>query len=346
MPDRPSARRRREDDEDDRPRRPRARREDDEDRPKSRRREDDDRPASRRRRDDGDRPRKKRAARRFSPLVLFVVLPVGGLLVAGIIGLVVWAFVADRGKGPSNDLLAWAPADTSSVTYLEYGYLRGIPQVNNSAVARLDEIRLYGLDPAEVATLLRAEGPGGPVVALKATGPIDRDRVLQKLSGTARTLTEGGKTYHEVPGHGYAYFPSPDVMVVARNQKALTDRLGKTEGKVVAPDDVQKVLGRLSGHAYTVSINRGGVMTHNGERLRAKASSVRIVNGQVDHSGELEFEDGPAAQRAYDHAQTVATQQPALLMKVNKSGLRLTVTRAGPLDKESGTLTEFLFNLR
>ena len=327
MRDRPTSRRRR-DDEDDRPRRSRARRDDDEDaRPQKRRRE--------------DRPRK----RRLNPL--WIILPIGGVVVLVLIGVLLYVSVGGGRGGPPKDMLAWAPSDTHNLTFVEYGHLRAIPELNQG-VGGFNDVRLHGLEPGEVVSILRAEGSAGAVTVLKATGPIDRTDYLKKVYRGApiRSLTANGKAYYEVPGQGFVYLAAPNLLVVVRNQKALTDRLDRDEGSVVVPDDVKKYFGRTNGHAYSIAVVRGGSLTWNGERMLAMARSVRVAGGQVDRWAEMEFQDPGAAQRAYDQAQAAVAQYPGGTPKFAKSGNRLSMTQVGPLDQHQNSLQEFLVNLR
>jgi len=326
---------RRHDDDDDRPRRDRRRDEVDE----------DDRPRSRYRDEDDDRPRKRRRGR-FNPL--WIILPVGGAIALLVLGVVLYVFVLDGGAGgPPNDMLAWAPADATHVVFIDYAVLKNNPDLARTPLNGLDRINMYGLDPGEMDSLLHATGGNvGSVTVVRATTSLEPDRVLQKLGGrgNVRALTASGKTYYQVSGQGYVYFPSPRMMVVAHNQKVLTERIGTTEGTVLVSADLKKQLGRASGHALSVNVPRPGTMTVNGDKVRSVVKYVRVVNDRVERTSEIDYEDPNASGRVYEQARS-ATNSPGVTSRATRSGNRVTITYSATLQQMPFVLQEYLMEL-
>jgi hypothetical protein len=329
--DRPPARNKRvEEDEDDRPRRSRRRDEDEDedDRPRVRRDYDDDPPSRSRRSDDDDRRPRRRKKKRGLLLLLLIGGPAAAVVIIGI----VLYFNLLGGGGPPKDMLAWAPSDSTTITYIDYAALRrhrtdGGPEGG---------MPIHGVHPRDIESTMQADGGEGTVMVIKTTYPMDREKVLSSALNGINTFrqsrTANGKTYYELFTGEYVYFASDRMLVHSRSQSAITSRLGRDEETVNISPEMKSLFSRTQGDAWSIKTAGRGTYTHNGSRVESSVGWVRVSGDTITTGGEITFESESAAQVAYDQA--MAAQIPNGTKSVSKSGRRVTVkfTRTERLD--------------
>lgn len=350
--------RRQRDDDDDEDRRPsrrdsdsrsRRRRDDDDNRPVRRRpeRDDEERPRSRRRDDDeDDRPRgRSRRKKRVNPLL--IILPVGGgvLLVIAIIsyfaffrGSSPFGGVLGGGDVPQSDMVAWAPAETTSAVYLDYAVLNKHPAVDKDNMFGLGKVPRYGLQASEVQAVFHADNMFDGVTVIRTTGPLDQatmDRVVRTNSGVQATAN--GKTYYRLPNGRVLYKGGDRLLVVASREPILTQRLGNDEGKVVVSSKMRDYLSRASGELWAAKIAGTGTFTINGEPVEGTIASITFSGDFIEQVRETTFVNGSAADRVVPQLRN----QPDTT--VSTSGSTLTIKTRRRSDFPGGvSLMEFL----
>jgi hypothetical protein len=318
----------------------------DDDRPRSRRDDDDDRPPVRRRDEDDRPPPARPRRRRVHPL--WIILGVAAVVTVPVAVVLVYKFVAGpEGASVPDDMLAWAPADSREVAWVDYGALR--TTTARSGLTGLDDIRLHGLAPTEVTAILYASAPTGAVTVLRTNAPIDPARVVAADGrAPAPTMVLNGRTFYHVPPSGHVHFPSDRLMVVARSPMLLTERfVHGTDGTVVAGPEVRAALARGRGPAVLVNVAGGGDYRINGEAVRSQVRSFRLAGDVAEKTTDVEYVESAAAERAYDQARLAAAQpgQPWEL-RADLDGTRLTVRASGPVSRNKSGLQEFLFPLK
>jgi hypothetical protein len=322
--------RRADDEDDDRPRvdrKPRPVDDDkDDDRPRSRRRsreddEEDERPRSRRsRRDDDDRPA-RRKKKRLNPLL--IILPIAAVLLFIAIGLGVYFFaLGGGGSVPQPDLMAWAPAESTTATYLDYQALRNNPNVDQTQAFGLGRVPLYGLDPGQVdAVLLTGEVFSGVrVIRLKTGDAAAIDRAIASQGG--QEVKVGGKSTFRTQ-KVTLYRASDRLLVASDDPDYLAKRIGNDEGKVIVSSRLKEFLGRASGTIWNARVvAKNGTMTINGEQVEGAMTCVTLNGGRGERVVETLFADTAAAARAADKANAAYTQ--VNIGQVSRSGRRVT----------------------
>src|SRR5262249_7047930 len=145
--DRPRSKRGRDEDEDDRPRSKRGRDEDDEELPKSRSRravdDEDEDP------DDDDRPRSRGRKGKKKPNKALLLALIGGgaaLLLVCVVGAVMY-FVDPFGLfgGASSDMLAWAPADSQMIIFMDVEEMEKVNEMKGSFKGDIADSTKLGL---------------------------------------------------------------------------------------------------------------------------------------------------------------------------------------------------------
>lgn len=327
--DRPRAQiKRDEDEEDDRPRRSRRRDEEEDDRPRVRRDyEDDDRPSRSRPR----RTRKKRG--------LLLLLLIGGPAAAVVIVGIVLYFNLFGGGGPPKDMLAWAPSDSTTITYVDYAALRR----HRTERGPEGGTPIHGVHPRDIESTMQADGGDGTVMVIKTTYPMDREKILSAaVSGVnnfRQSRTVNGKTYYELFRGEYVYFASDRILVHTRKESAITSRLDRDEGTVNISPEMKSLFSRTQGDAWSIKTAGRGTYTHNGNRVESSVSWVRVSGDTITTGGEITFESESAAQIAYDQA--MSAQIPNGTKSVSKSGRRVTVKFTRTERPDSSGFDEF-----
>ena len=269
--ERPRSRRRRDDDEDEeRPVSRRGRVDDDDDRPRSRRDpdedEDDERPRGRKARvtarddgdDDGDtrerRRRRNGRSKKNKRLLIGLIIGVAAFLFWRV-GAVLY-FAGILGGGASSDMLAWAPADSQSIMYVDVEAADKVDELRNELKADALHMGKHGIKREDVSAVLgagRISGMGGEpdVMVIKLRASADKNAIINSVGGTKATA--GDKEYYKTRAGGALYFPSDRMVVISKNERAVTGRLGKDEGKVVITDDLRDVASRGDGIVWIAS---------------------------------------------------------------------------------------------
>jgi hypothetical protein len=386
------------DDEDDRP--PVRRRDDeDDDRPRARRRprdeEDDDRPRSRSRRDDDDEDdRPKDRGRRGRDDEEEDVPPPPprrrkkkqnkGLLIGLLAGAAALLFCCGGGSvlyfadpfgwfgGASSDMLAWAPADSQAVMYMDVDGMSRLPEAKDQLHVKNTDVARYGIRTDEVAAVLgagRSHPMGGDpevtVVQLKAAA--NQSAIVAASGGTEATA--GGKKYYRTRTGGGLYFPSSRLVVITQAESILTARLGKDEGKVVISEDLRAAtrrgdglvwiaasgqaaeqadfIGKIAGFANMFGrggfapggFAPGGPGPARPARARSTVMAMKASGGTATIRFESTYDTSDAARKMADDLRRALDANRASIesgetFDVSSSGATVTLTVTGPIKKK------------
>jgi hypothetical protein len=294
---RPRSRSSRDDDEDDRPRERKSRNRDtasdsrsrakgpasdfdfDDDKPQSRRNRenvDDDRPRARkadedddrdRDEDDDDRPRyssrnKKKGGSKL--LLLLLLLGGGGLaLILGVVLVLVLDPFGLMGGGAPSEMLAFAPADSNSITFIDLNEARSLEEFRDPLAGPASVSRI-GVQSDEVASVMMASKTGGGMPGLFGGDPdvivfrlnvnADQTRIISSAGG--KEFTASGKKYYRTNNGGGLYFASSRVVVVTKTEAILTGLLQKDDSKIVISDDLRDAARRADGTVAMANVGQ------------------------------------------------------------------------------------------
>jgi hypothetical protein len=261
---------------DDEPRSRRSRR-DDED-------EDNDRPRSRRNRgddeDDDERPRYHgRQRNKGKSKVLLLILLLGGAGLVMAVGAVL-VLVLDPfelfGGGPSSDMLAWAPADSQSITFINMDEARETENFRD-ALAGPANMNQLGIRSEDVSSIMIASrnspgltflGPGNAdVMVVKLNVTADQNRIINSSGGKEATID--GKKYYKTNGGGAIYFASSNLIVSTRTDATMATLLQKSDSTVVISDELRSAVKRAD---WTVSMASTGQAAEGADLLGLMAA--------------------------------------------------------------------------
>jgi hypothetical protein len=382
----PRSRKRDEDEEEERPRSRKRRDEDEEEvRPRSRGRrdedeEEDDLPSRRGRaavndqdedEDESPRSRGKGKPKKKNKMVLLLV---GGALLLFLLcgGGAAVMYFADPfglfGGGPSNDMIAWAPADTQSITYINLDEARTVDDFRDG-VASGGEPAKVGLRPEEISSLMMASRGGDlftflgnpDVVVYKLNVPADKNRMINSSGG--KEMKAGSKTYYKTNSGGGLYFASSKVVVVTASESTMNTLLQKDEGKVVVSDELKNAIKSNDGTISSTSVGNAAEKTDflglmsgnlfgaggfNFGKEPVKTAKARVVSLSIKVSGNRGTAKFETTYDSPDGAQTIADGLKKSMEQnkgknnelesydVSKSGSTVTLTLKGPIKKSKG----------
>jgi hypothetical protein len=369
-------------DDDDRPRSKRRKDEDDDDQPRSKRRQDDDeddRPKSRKARggeddedDEDDRPRGRKAGKKKKKGKKVLLIALLGGAAALLLGAVLVVLLVDPfglfGGGASSEMLAWAPAETQSITYVDVDGARSVEGFNNGFGGVAGDSTKLGLKADEVSAVLGASKSGGgvfgllggdpDVMVIKLKASADRTKIINAAGG--KEATANGKKYYKTNGGGGLYFPSDRLIVATKAESTLTGLLQKDDGKVVVSDDLRSAVKRADG---IVSMVSSGQAAESGDILglmagaanpfagmgpggpaAAKTGKVKTTLFTVKASGnratakvETTYDSAETATKIAEGLQKMLEQNKGKIEAdshdVSRSGSTVTLTMSGPINK-------------
>jgi hypothetical protein len=379
-------------DEEDRPRSKRERDADDEDRPRSKRGRDDeeeDLPKSRSRRevddedeDDDDRPRSRGRKGKKPNKALLLALIGGGaalfLLLGCVLVNVFWEPLGLFGGG-SSEMLAWAPADSQIIIFMDVEEMEKVNEMKGSFKGDITDSTKLGLKSEEVSSVMGAGKGGGflgglggdpDVTIIKLRKSADQKKIIDTAGGTEATAN--GKKYYKTKSGGGLYFPSDKMLVVTKAESTLTGLLQKDEGKVVISDDLRSTTKRADGLFWMASTgqaaeqgdmiglmaglaNLGNMFKDGGKgpkttppKCKSTLMSMKVSGSRGTAKFESTYDSSDAAKRMADDLkksmdQTKNKSSDLESFDVSNSGATVTLTMVGPINKGKGGLPGFPF---
>jgi hypothetical protein len=351
------------DEEDDLPR-SRARRGDDEDnRPRARRERRDD--------EDADRAPRRRSKRKANKgLLIGLVAGAAALALCGGGGALLY-FADPFGMfgGASGDMLAWAPADSQAVMYMDVQGMSRLPEVKDQLHVKNTDTAKYGIRGDEVSAVLGAGRTGGmgsdpEVLVVRLNSSADQNALIAANGG--QSATAGGRTYYKTRTGGGLYFPSSRLVVITQSESILTARLGRDEGKVVIGEDLRAATKRgdglvwmaMSGQAAEQAdfigkivgmanmFGAGGPFAPGGPppRPTKPRSSVMAMNASGSTATirfESTYDNSEVARKMADDLKRALDANKAKIeagstFDVSSSGATVTLRVSGPVNKKAG----------
>jgi len=340
---------------------------------------DDDRPDVKRTeyRDADDeydrlRRRRRRAKKKGNGLLIGLIAGAVALLFLCGGGAVVYfdPFGLRRGPG-SDEMLAWAPADSQSIIYVDADAARNVDDMHNDMLLTGDTNR-FGIRSEDVSSVVGANRGGGglfgllgepDVMAVKLNRSADRKGIIDACRG--REATSAGKTYYQTQGGGGLYFASDRLVVIAKVESTLTGLLQKDAGKIVVSDDLKAATKRADGLIAVVSVGQAaqgsdilGVMAVqmpqfgpggfnpagpivSGPVARATIMSMKVSGNKGTMRFETTYDSPESARRvADDLRRNLGQNRPAITdmesFNVTQSGSTVTLTTTGAVKKRKG----------
>lgn len=356
---------------DDSPRSRRDRNDDDDERPKARKSyaDDDDRD------DEDDRPRSSsRRKKKRGNKTLLLLLVIGGGALALILGVVLMLVIDPFGMfggGAPSEMLAFAPADSNSITFIDLDEARSVEDFREPIAGPANASGI-GIRPDEISSVITASrsgsglfGSNAEVVVFKLHSAADQTRIINSAGG--KEATASGKKYYKTNNGGGLYFPSSRVVVVAKSESTLTGLLQKDDGKVVISDDLRSAAKRANGTVATANVGPAaeggdilglmslsgngnfipfggpGVGPPRGPRARATVFSVRVSGNQGTGKMESTYESSDTARTVADGVRrTMETSRGSMTdidsWNVSQSGSTVTLEIRGPIKKGKSIL--------
>jgi hypothetical protein len=164
------------------------------------------------------------------------------------------------GAGPSNDMLAWAPADSQSISFVNVKEARTISEFRDGPGTIGDGTK-YGIRSEDVDSVMMASQGGAgiflfvnldpEVTVFKLISSADRARIISTVGG--REATAGNKKYYKTNAGGGIYFASDRLVVATRTEMTMTSLLQKDEGKVIVSDELRSLAKKTDGTLTTVA---------------------------------------------------------------------------------------------
>jgi hypothetical protein len=269
----------------------------------------------------------------------------GGGFGAIAVGLILYFFVFETGGAPS-EMVAWAPSDADHAVFIDCAGLQANPDFSRLPNNGMDLMPDYGVDRDQLSKVFYSTGKDGSVTAVKTILPVDREGVIQRLGsrGSTQMLTTSGKTYYQVPAQGYVYFASDRLLVFAKNQAALKNRLDGRDPGGGSPE-LKSAMSRARGDAWSVHTPTRGRLIRNGDQVESMVESMSFSGGKVEGTAEIVFADEATAARVY-----AVTEQSRLIsdgtVRTYKSGRKITVKTSHPIALAGGGIQEFTMYLR
>ena len=219
----------------------------------------------------------------------------------------------------------------------------------------------------------RISGMGGEpdVMVIKLRASADKNAIINSVGGTKATA--GDKEYYKTRAGGALYFPSDRMVVISKNESAVTGRLGKDEGKVVITDDLRDVAKRGDGIVWIASTgqaaeqadfigmisaiaNMGAMFGPGGKgfgpggpdfpkpsRAKSTAMSMKVSGNTASVRFESTYDNADAAQKIADDLRRSidvikSKGEPGTEASVSSSGATVTLRMSGPVKKGKGMM--------
>lgn len=371
-------------DEDDSPKSKRRRDEDEDDLPKSKRRQDedeDDLPKSKRRRDEDDedeaddrpRSRGKKGKKKNKALLLALIGGVAALLFLCGGGAFMY-FVDPFGifGGGSSEMLAWAPADSQMIIYMDVEGIEKIDEMKSTVGGQLSDSTKLGLKSEDVSAVMGAGkgggfmGPGDPdVTIIKLRKSADQKKIIDSAGG--KEATASGKKYYKTSSGGGLHFASDKLVVVTKSESTMTTLLQKDEGKIAISDDLRAMTKRGDGVMWVASTGPAaekgdilGMMAGFGNmfkefgaggkkgaapstppKCKSTLMAVKVSGNKATNRLESTYDSSDAAKRIADDLKKMLDLSKGKTdgmesFDVSTSGATVTLTMVGPVNKSKG----------
>jgi hypothetical protein len=292
---------------------------------------DDESPRPRRRDDDDeiDRPRnrkgrrgKRKKTKRGNPLR--VILPLAGLALFVGVGLVVCLvvfrpFSRDAGGNPGvaakdlpdSDLLAWAPADSSDVYFINHRAVAYL-QTAHWNPYQLAQLVPSGLDPNDVDAAVLAGRPGGMegvyVVRLKNPNAEGIDQAMARQGGRPKQI--GSQTIYEA--RGYTMYRASDRILVASDRRGyIEDRIRSNPSRILIGGSVLDYVSRASADAWSVRVVNAAVLSYriNGFPALSSLAMLQVREDGVLFTSDITYTDSDTASQAVARERAAEVRQ-------------------------------------
>jgi hypothetical protein len=381
--ERPRSKRGRDEDDEDRPRSKRGRDEDDEDLPKSRGRrvvDDEDEDT-----DDDDRPRSRGRKGKKKPKKALLLALIGGgaalfLLLGCVLVNVFWDPLGLFGGGSSSEMLAWAPADSQMVIFMDVEGMEKVDEMKGTFKGEVSDSTKLGLKSEDVSAVMGAGKGGGllgglggdpDVTIIKLRKSADQKKIIDASGGTEATAN--GKKYYKTKSGGGLHFASDKLLVVTKTESTMTSLLQKEEGKVAVSDDLRSTAKRGDGLFWIASTgqaaeqgdmiglmaglaNLGNMFKDGGKgpktnppKCKATLMSMKASGNRATGKFESTYDSSDAAKRMGDDLKKAMEQSKNNKgsdfesFDVSTSGATVTLTIVGPINKGKGGFPGFPF---
>jgi len=333
--------------------------------------------------DDGDEDGETRGRRRQrggrkkknKGLLIGLIIGTAALLFLGVVGVILY-FAGLFGGGASSDMLAWAPADSQSVMYIDVEAADKVDELRNEMKVDSLHTAKHGIKREDISAVLGAghiSGMGGEpdVMVIKLRGSADKNAIINSVGGTKATA--GDKEYYKTRTGGALYFPSDRMVVISKNENAVTGRLGKDEGKVVIADDLRAFAKRGDGIVWIAStgqaaeqgdfigmmsamVNMGAMIGPGGKgfgpggpdfakpsRAKSTAMSMKVSGNTASVRFESTYDNADGAKKIADDLRRSidvikSKGDPGTEVDISSSGATVTLKMSGPIKKGKGMM--------
>jgi hypothetical protein len=323
-----------------------------------------------------ERPRRRRTQPKKQgrgPLIALLAGVAALILFCG--GGAVLVYFADpfdwRGGGASSDMLAWAPADTQSITYLDVEAARKSDELRND-LALVGDSNRFGIRPDEISEVVGANRDAAGLLGMRGEPEVlvirlnrnaDRKAILAATGG--REATAAGRKYYQTNMGGGLYFASDRLVVITPTEATLTGLLQKEEGKVVVSEDLRAALKRATGTVAVANVGQAaettdvlgmmsvtavhfgpggpGIPMALGPRPKARTTlySIKASGRKGTMRFESTYDSSDSARRVADDLKRNLGQNRGSMFDVDsydisRSGSTVTLTIDGVIRKRNG----------
>lgn len=311
-PDRPSKQRER-DVESERPRNGRSRDEDLE--------VDDERPSPQKDRPSKRKARSRRGSRKKGKGLLLAGLAI--LLVVGV-GAMIYFFdpIGSLLGGPPKEMLAWMPAETTSIEFVDVNEIRKFDQPYKLLKEQFQPFEQLGIPLDSVDAIMAGgkplENPRDTIV-IRLSKPIDRDSVVRAAKG--QELSSGEQKYYKTANNMGLHFASDRLVVLSSSSVRMPRMLDKSTRAELHPN-LRSALRRTKGNTWTAMGHDGG-NTSGGElqpgqkptlsdlpTRRHRVVTAKYSADQVEFEAEYAFMDSESARRAAKYFEVFLKGKP------------------------------------
>lgn len=234
-------------------------------------------------------------------IIAAVALPFLFLACGGIgYGIYSYAF----GGGPSSDMLAWAPTDSTSISGIRYARISEIGNYRSRLEARVRGITFLGVKEGDIDEIMIAKTGAREMQVVRTKSKIDVGALAQ--ASNAKETKSGEYTYYATPGTRF-FSPSSRLLVICFDDTAMNAVLTK-DRKVTIDKELRNVLGKTSGDLWDASINKNQWVNGNlgGSGVKAHYGGSWLGESQIRSVHYWIFTDEESAKRSENSFDTVA----------------------------------------
>jgi hypothetical protein len=203
------------------------------------------------------------------------------------------------GGGPPGEMLAWAPADTQSITFVNVDEAREVNDFRDTFAGSGITSQL-GIRSEEISSIVLASrggmglfgliGGNPDVLVVKLNTSADQNRIISSSGGKEATLN--GRKYYKTNAGGAVYFASDRLIVWTRTDATMATLLQKSESAVVISDELRSAARRADG---TVGMASTGQAAESSDLLGLMAGSANLFGPGGFGPGGPKFGSAPKA---------------------------------------------------